>query len=126
MCSHLFSRGCGAVSPCLGPGSTCEEHDNTFTCYCAKVTIIVTINNNNNNTNNNNTVIIISYKGRTGKFCEKVVAMADLVVAGFTGTSLVVVSFSSLVVVVADFTVIVRSLLRCNCLVVKDIPVLLN
>ena len=30
-------RGCGAVSPCLGPGSTCEEHDNTFTCYCAKV-----------------------------------------------------------------------------------------
>jgi len=57
--------GCGAVSPCLGPGSTCEEHDNTFTCYCAK--------------------------GRTGKFCEKVIAMADLVVAGFTGSSLVVV-----------------------------------
>ena len=25
------------MSPCLGPGSTCEEHDNTFTCYCAKV-----------------------------------------------------------------------------------------
>jgi len=58
-------RGCGAVSPCLGPGSSCEEHDNTFTCYCAK--------------------------GRTGKFCEKVIALADLVVAGFTGTSLVVV-----------------------------------
>ena len=34
--SHI-SRGCGAVSPCLGPGSSCEEHDNTFTCYCAKV-----------------------------------------------------------------------------------------
>ena len=35
---------------------------------------------------------ISSTQGRTGKFCEKVIAMADLVVAGFTGSSLVVVS----------------------------------
>ena len=51
------------MSPCLGSGSTCESHDNTFTCYCST--------------------------GRTGKFCEKLVDQADLAVASFTGRSLV-------------------------------------
>jgi len=53
--------GCDS-SPCLGPGSTCESHDSTFTCYCSP--------------------------GRSGKFCEKVTPQ-DLAVAGFSGRTLV-------------------------------------
>ena len=54
-----------SISPCLGGGS-CESHDGTFTCYCLP--------------------------GRTGKFCEKVVKRADIVTAGFTGQSFVLIS----------------------------------
>ena len=51
-------------SPCSGGGS-CESHDGTFTCYCMK--------------------------GRTGKFCEKVVMTEDIETTGFTGQSLVLI-----------------------------------